>query len=390
MAEQDLERKLIDDIKAGKEVDLERALLIASGLKTEDEVAEYVGKIDTLQEQFWDEIAPKRPDPFDLSVMLFDFLWRGKEERYCLNYLLTNAIDAQLSEDENQGVGSCLGLTTLYSVLGLREGLDLSILASGSNALSFLRNHVLSLLRVDGVSYAIENAGYCEFEFLSKKYAHFKEQPVNSLIRIFFFSNGVTKAELGDFEAAIDYYNKTIEIDPNSSDAYNNRGIAKERLGDLDGALEDYNKAIELDPDDTSAYNNCGNIKLNSGDLAGALWYYNHSIMLDSKNGTAYNNRGNIKYKVGELIEALRDYDKAIELHPEDDLAYRNRGDVKRDLRDLDGAVMDYDKAIELDPNDIDAYTNRGNVKKALGELEEANKDSKKAEELEKMQEGTK
>jgi tetratricopeptide (TPR) repeat protein len=53
---------------------------------------------------------------------------------------------------------------------------------------------------------------------------------------------------LGNYQGALDDYNKAIKIDSKYASAYNNRGITKAALGDRKGALEDQKKAVKLDP----------------------------------------------------------------------------------------------------------------------------------------------
>ena len=60
----------------------------------------------------------------------------------------------------------------------------------------------------------------------------------------------------GEYEKAIDCFDKAIELDPNYALAYRNRGNAYKDLGRYERAIEDYDKAIELDPDDDDAYDN--------------------------------------------------------------------------------------------------------------------------------------
>ena len=52
--------------------------------------------------------------------------------------------------------------------------------------------------------------------------------------------------------------NKAIELNPKSSDLYNERGMVYYNLGENLKALEDYNKAIELDSTNAEAYYNRG------------------------------------------------------------------------------------------------------------------------------------
>ena len=61
-----------------------------------------------------------------------------------------------------------------------------------------------------------------------------------------------------DFGAAIEDYNKAIDLDPEDARTYTNRGNAYRDIGDFGAAIEDYNKAIDLDPEDARFYTNRG------------------------------------------------------------------------------------------------------------------------------------
>ena len=50
----------------------------------------------------------------------------------------------------------------------------------------------------------------------------------------------------GNYTAAIQDYNKAIELNPDYANAYYNRGLAKYKLGDKDGSCLDWSKAGEL------------------------------------------------------------------------------------------------------------------------------------------------
>ena len=66
----------------------------------------------------------------------------------------------------------------------------------------------------------------------------------------------------GDYNLALVNFNKAIEVDPNSVEAYNNRGLVLGIMGDYSSALADFNKSIQLDPDNAEAYKSRGITKL--------------------------------------------------------------------------------------------------------------------------------
>ena len=56
-----------------------------------------------------------------------------------------------------------------------------------------------------------------------------------------------------EYNDAISCYDKAIKIDPNFSQAWNNKGLALYDLGRYEEAIECFDKALELDPYMTDA-----------------------------------------------------------------------------------------------------------------------------------------
>jgi len=316
----DFEEKLIQDIKAGNNVSLERGLLIISGLKTEGEIRTYTQKLDQIYNGFIEKLTSKSPVSLStlrdymaasMAKSLFEYLWNTKPKRCDGNFLLTDVIEAQLDPDVNQKVGSCVGLTALFTVLGLREGLNLTILVSDS--------HIVNRLRVDDTIYNVDNTDSLGFDY-SINEKDFLEYPSIMILANVLNSRGMDQEGLENFEQAEADYNKAIEINPEYANAYNNRGNIKAKQADYKGAIEDYNRAIEL----------------------------------NSQFVEAYCNRGIAKENLGDHYEAMEDFDRAIELNSEYIDGYLRRGILKQDSGDYAGAIRDFDRAIEVEPESKD------------------------------------
>ena len=252
----DFEEKLIQDIKAGNNVSLERGLLIISGLKTEEEISTYTQKLDQIYNGFIEKLTSKSPVSLStlrdymaasMAKSLFEYLWNTKPKRCDSNFLLTDVIDAQLDPDVNQKVGSCVGLTALFTVLGLREGLNLTILVSDS--------HIVNRLRVDDTIYNVDNTDSLGFDY-SINEKDFLEYPSIMILANVLNSRGMDQEGLENFEQAEADYNKAIEINPEYANAYNNRGNIKAKQADYKGAIEEYSRAIELNSQFVEAYCN--------------------------------------------------------------------------------------------------------------------------------------
>ena len=197
-----------------------------------------------------------------------------------------------------------------------------------------------------------------------------------------YFYWGFKFQQQGQFEKAMEYYGKSIALDPRSIVAYDNRGSVKSALGDHKAAIADFNKAIEIYPQSGVAYYNRGNSHSALGDHKAAIADFDRAIEINPHSDDAYCNRGNAKIVSGDHQGAIADYDKAIEIKPHSEQAFNNRGNARYSLGDHSGALADFDKVIEINPRSVQAYYNRGNVKLALGDYQGAISDYDKSLEI--------
>jgi len=76
---------------------------------------------------------------------------------------------------------------------------------------------------------------------------------------------GLITGQEGDWEAAITYFDKVIEMRPYHEKAYASRAFAKTKLGDYQGAIDDCNTAIGKYPFDGRTYAVLGIAEYQSG-----------------------------------------------------------------------------------------------------------------------------
>ena len=70
------------------------------------------------------------------------------------------------------------------------------------------------------------------------------------------FNAGFELQEEGRLTEAILDYDEAIGLEPQFTQAYNNRGIAYDDLGQYQRAIQDFDEAIRLDPEFAEAYAN--------------------------------------------------------------------------------------------------------------------------------------
>ena len=76
----------------------------------------------------------------------------------------------------------------------------------------------------------------------------------------------------GEYDKAIVHYTEAINLNSELANAYNNRGVAYVNKGEIDAAIQDYNKAIDLNP--AEAYNNRGVAYAKKGEFDLAIQGY--------------------------------------------------------------------------------------------------------------------
>lgn len=278
----DHEETLLRDIKDGTPVSLERALLVLSGLKTDEEIRSYQHKIDDIWSRFLSKCKnmglsdQSRPPSYlhePIGKCLFEYLWSSKPKRFGECFFLTDVVDAQLNSDVHRSVGTCVGLTSLYSVLGLRAGLDLSVLVA--------LDHLLSRLRVGEQTIDIDHTDPQGFDCLNRE--GFREFPLLTL----------------------------------TANVLNSRGLRNERSGKFMAAEADYQKAVLANPEYANAYNNRGNMRFRDEDIHGAIADYSEAIRLNPCFCEAWCNRGMAKHRLGRYDEARQDYNMAMSTNSE-------------------------------------------------------------------------
>ena len=183
-----------------------------------------------------------------------------------------------------------------------------------------------------------------------------------------YFLWGNTKYRLGQYKAAIAYYNKAIRLKPDYVEAYISRGAAKSGLEHHTDAIEDFDTAIRLKSDYVLAYYNRGIAKHYLEQYSAAISDFDTAIRLKPDYIGAYLNRGVAKIELAQHFSAITDFDSVIQLQPDAADAYLNRGVAKSKLGQYFSAIADFDIAIRLKPDYAQVYLNRGIVKGKLGQ----------------------
>ena len=185
-------------------------------------------------------------------------------------------------------------------------------------------------------------------------------------------NRGLTYADNGQYDRAIQDYNQAIMFDPDFAAAYMGRGIAYAVKGEYDRARNDFNKALSLgfDRDIVEAalaelaqdYLQSAFEHLDNDELDRAIAAFSQAIDLDPNYAASYNGRGLAYMVKGQYSPALQDLTEAIRLEPSHADTYYLRGHAYAHEGQYDRARSDFNTALEL------GY-DRAPAKAALAEL---------------------
>jgi tetratricopeptide (TPR) repeat protein len=213
---------------------------------------------------------------------------------------------------------------------------------------------------------------------------------------------GFISHKQGDLKSALDLSKKAVEINPYSSEAWNNYGTALSRFGKIHEAIDAYKRAISIDPKIVTYYNNLAGAYFNIGDYQSALKTYEQSGSISEKgldyyglgltytklglidnainvylkglslnpSSDIYYGLGNLYLNSGKVSEAIKYYNEGIKLNPNSDKIYNNLGVAYLKIGDTNRGIECFEKAVNINPKLIDAYSNLGKVYFSIGKKE--------------------
>ena len=198
---------------------------------------------------------------------------------------------------------------------------------------------------------------------------------------------GYIKNEQGDYQEAVSFYKRALEIEekslpanhPDLATSYNNIGWVYYNMGEYSKALSFYERALEIrqkslpanHPLLATSYNNIGLVYYNMGEYSKALSFYEKDLEISKKSlpanhpdlATSYNNIGSVYYNMGEYSKALSFYEKDLEIskkslpanHPSLATSYNNIGSVYYNMGEYSKALSFYEKDLEISKKSLPA-----------------------------------
>lgn len=185
---------------------------------------------------------------------------------------------------------------------------------------------------------------------------------------------------------ALKAIDQAIKLDDKSAQFYLLRGELKRNAGDLGAALEDFNKAVEIDPEDIDVRIERAVALMESDERDKALADIDEAFNVVKDSGGVhpelYATRGDIRAAMGDTLRAREDYRQAIEMDPDNFDAHLGLSELSILSQDYAIAQKHLAEAEKINPDDPILAFQQGVLAKAQGELKTAEGHFDKAIEL--------
>jgi tetratricopeptide (TPR) repeat protein len=187
---------------------------------------------------------------------------------------------------------------------------------------------------------------------------------------------------MGRLDEGLEYFSKTILMDPNYSEYHNETGNILQDQGRYQEAVDRYAVAIRCSAPYAEVYFNKAVCHARLEEYDVALHCFDFSLELNPDQPSAYALRADLLRELGRIDEALEGYDSAIALGYDSTAMRVNRAVLHYNNGSYAQALADMDHVIALDPDDGAHYENRAAIYQAMQREELYLRDLEMAERL--------
>ncbi len=186
------------------------------------------------------------------------------------------------------------------------------------------------------------------------------------------FYLGVTYSSLNRHQDAVEAFKQTIRIKPDYADAHYNLGVVYGDLGRWQDEIEAYKQAIKVKPDYAGAHYNLGAAYSNLGRYQDAIDSCKQAIRIKPDFAEAHYNLGVVYSELSRYQDAVEAYKQAIRLKPDYADAHYNLGAAYGSLGRYQDEIETYKQAIRIKPDDAEAHNKLGLAYGSIGRYQDA------------------
>ena len=178
----------------------------------------------------------------------------------------------------------------------------------------------------------------------------------------------------GDLKAAEPHVHAFYERNREDPVAWYWRGVLADKQGRWGAAIQYFSKSVSLDPKNVDAWVAMGDVLLSKGKLTGADESYSKALQVDEENARAWLGKAKAMRQMGRWGAAIQCLDKYNSLLPKDKASWLMKADTLLEKGKYGRAIEAYDRYLSLSPGDSYALTKKGLALHSVGRTEDARK----------------
>jgi len=150
------------------------------------------------------------------------------------------------------------------------------------------------------------------------------------------------------YDEAIKYYNKVLEINQSDTYALSSKADAFYNLGQYDegqynNAIEYYDKVLVINENDTYGLNGKAASLYSLGRYNDAVKYYGMALAINQSDTYALTGVGDSLYALEKYQDAMKEYDEVLKIDPGDARAIEGKQDITNQIGRAEGDVTEQD-----------------------------------------------
>jgi tetratricopeptide (TPR) repeat protein len=183
---------------------------------------------------------------------------------------------------------------------------------------------------------------------------------------------GFVYSDQADYEAALEWFDKALQIDPRNSTALEWRVTALRSLRRFKEAESSARAAIDTLPHEPDLLVERGWVHGDQDNYGAALEWFNKALKIDDRHAWALRSRINILRRLRRFKEAESAARAAIDTLPHEPALPVQLGFVYNDQADYEAALEWFNKALQIDPRNSTALNLRVTALRSLRRFKEA------------------
>lgn len=186
----------------------------------------------------------------------------------------------------------------------------------------------------------------------------------------FHLAMGAVKFDMGDFQSAAKYFDKSLRLDSNNVEAQVFKAIITEKKNQLDRAEEEFKRLVLSFSDYWFVYSEYANFLASIGRFDEAIELLKKSLRVTPENEIVLSNLGTYYLYLGDFSSAAESFARATDINATS-AGYSNAGSGYYFSQNYAKAAQFFKKAIQLSPNDYRLYLNLADATRQLKPADE-------------------